>query len=51
MMNSPEILQQMSSMMSNPAIVDQIIASNPQFANMGPQVREILQSERFRQIL
>lgn len=51
MMNSPEFLQQMSSVMSNPAILDQIIASNPQLGAMGPQAREMLQSERFRQMM
>ncbi|TFY74613.1 hypothetical protein EWM64_g9398, partial [Hericium alpestre] len=51
MMNSPEFLQQMTSVMSNPAVLDQILASNPQLAAMGPQVREVLQSERFRQIM
>lgn len=51
MMGSPEFLQQMSSVMSNPAVLDQVIASNPQLAAMGPQVREIFQSERFRQML
>ncbi|EIM83168.1 uncharacterized protein STEHIDRAFT_101265 [Stereum hirsutum FP-91666 SS1] len=51
MMNSPEFLQQMSAVMSNPAILDQIIASNPQLGAMGPQAREMLQSERFRQMM
>ncbi|PIL31037.1 hypothetical protein GSI_05732 [Ganoderma sinense ZZ0214-1] len=51
MLNSPEFLQQMSSMMSNPAVLDQIIASNPQLAAMGPQVREVFRSERFRQMM
>jgi len=51
MMNSPQFLEQMSSMMSNPAIMDQIIASNPQLAAMGPQVREAFQSEQFRAML
>lgn len=51
MMNSPQFLQQMSSVMSNPAILDQIIASNPQLAAMGPQVREVFQNERFREMM
>jgi len=51
MMNSPQFLQQMSSLMSNPAILDQIIAQNPQLAGMGPQVREVFQSERFRELM
>lgn len=50
-MNSPEFLQQMSSMMSNPAILEQALTLNPQYASMGPQVREIFQSERFRQMM
>jgi len=51
MMNSPEFLQQMSSLMSNPAVLEQALALNPQYAAMGPQAREIFQSERFRQMM
>ncbi|KAH7100150.1 hypothetical protein BKA62DRAFT_707761 [Auriculariales sp. MPI-PUGE-AT-0066] len=51
MMESPEFLQQMSMMLSNPAVLDQMIAMNPQMAAMGPQVREMFQNEQFRQIL
>lgn len=51
MMNSPEFLQQMSSLMSNPAVLEQALAQNPQYAAMGPQAREIFQSERFRQMM
>jgi ubiquilin len=51
MMQSPQFLQQMSSVMSNPAVLDQIIASNPQLAAIAPQVREVFQSERFREMM
>ena len=51
MLNSPEFMQQMSSVMSNPQVIDQIIQSNPQLQAMGPRVREIFQSEGFRQML
>jgi ubiquilin len=51
MMNSPEFLQQMSSLMSNPAILEQALAQNPQYASMAPQAREMFQSERFRQMM
>ena len=51
MWNNPAFLQQMSTLMSNPAIVDQIIASNPQLASMAPQVRQVFQSEQFRQMM
>ncbi|KAJ7158797.1 hypothetical protein C8R46DRAFT_1110329 [Mycena filopes] len=51
MMNNPQFLQQMSTMMSNPAIMDQIIASNPQMAGMGPEARALMQSDHFRQMV
>ncbi|KAF9235039.1 hypothetical protein BU15DRAFT_89717 [Melanogaster broomeanus] len=51
MMNSPQFLQQMSSVMSNPAVLDQIISSNPQLSAVAPQVREMFQSERFREMM
>jgi ubiquilin len=51
MMNSPQFMQQMSAMMSNPAIIDQVIAMNPQLAAMGPQVRAAFQDEGFRQMI
>ncbi|KAF8263801.1 hypothetical protein EI94DRAFT_1740009 [Lactarius quietus] len=51
MMNSPEFLQQMSSLMSNPAIFEQALAMNPQMAGIAPQAREMFQSERFRQMM
>ena len=44
-------MQQMSSLMNNPAVVDQVIASNPQLAGMGPRVREAFQDEGFRQMM
>lgn len=51
MLNNPAFLQQMSQIMADPAILDQIIASNPQLQGMGPQVRELFQSEGFRQMM
>ena len=51
MLNSPQFMQQMSSLMNNPAIIDQVIASNPQLAAMGPRVREAFQDEGFRQMV
>ncbi|KIK78908.1 hypothetical protein PAXRUDRAFT_771440 [Paxillus rubicundulus Ve08.2h10] len=51
LMNSPDFLQQMSSVMSNPAVLDHVIASNPQLSAIAPQVREVFQSEQFRQMM
>ncbi|KAI0706094.1 hypothetical protein BC835DRAFT_1312233 [Cytidiella melzeri] len=51
MLSNPAFAQQMASVMSNPQVMDQIIASNPQLAAMGPQVRELFQSEGFRNMM
>lgn len=51
MMNSPGFQQQMASMLQNPEVLDQIIASNPQLSAMGPQIRQMMQSEQFRNFL
>ena len=51
LLNNPEFAQQMSRMLSDPAIMDQILASNPQLAGMGPQARQLFQSEGFRNML
>ncbi|WVQ98510.1 hypothetical protein IAU59_005636 [Kwoniella sp. CBS 9459] len=51
MMNSPEFLQSMADMMARPEVLDQIIASNPQLQSMGPQVRQMMQSPFFRQMM
>lgn len=51
MFNNPQMLQQMATAMSNPAVVDQIIAMNPRLAAMGPQIRQIFQSDEFRRVM
>ncbi|GAA5922434.1 hypothetical protein JCM1841_004908 [Sporobolomyces salmonicolor] len=51
LMNSPEVQTQMNQLLSDPAVVDQVIASNPQLQAMGPQVRQLMQSEHFRSFL
>ena len=51
MMQSPEFLSQMSAMMSRPEVLDQMINSNPQLAQMGPQIRQAMQSPMVQAIL
>ena len=51
MLNSPQFLQQMSSVFSNPQIMEQIMAMNPQLGGLDPQMRQMFQSERFRQMM
>ena len=50
-MNSPQFAQQMSNLLADPAILDQVIASNPQLAALGPQVRAAFQSPQFRELM
>ncbi|GAA6052362.1 hypothetical protein JCM3770_000205 [Rhodotorula araucariae] len=51
MMNNPEVQAQMNQLLSDPAVIDQLIASSPELQRMGPMVRQMMQSEQFRQML
>ncbi|OAV98275.1 hypothetical protein PTTG_00324 [Puccinia triticina 1-1 BBBD Race 1] len=51
MMNNPQVLQSAARLLEDPAIVEQMIASDPRLQSMGPQVREMLRSPMFRQML
>ncbi|POW18764.1 hypothetical protein PSHT_05565 [Puccinia striiformis] len=51
MMNNPQVLQSAARLLEDPAMVDQMIASDPRLQTMGPQVREMLRSPMFRQML
>ncbi|KAJ3243071.1 hypothetical protein HDU78_000846 [Chytriomyces hyalinus] len=51
MMNNPQMAAAMSAMMSNPQFMDMMIASNPQLANMPPEMRQFMQSDAFRRIM
>ena len=48
MLNSPQFLQQMTSVFSNPQLMDQI---NSQMRGLDPHMRQMFQSERFRQMM
>jgi ubiquilin len=51
MMDNPEVQRQLETLMSNPAMIEQIIQSSPQLRALGPQARQIMQSPMFRQML
>ena len=51
LLDNPQFLQQMSRVMADPNILEQVIATSPQLQAMGPQVRQIFQSEGFRQMM
>ncbi|KAI9251570.1 ubiquitin-related domain-containing protein [Sporodiniella umbellata] len=51
MLQNPAFAQYMSNVLQNPAVLDSIIQTNPQLASMGPEVRQLMQSPQFRQML
>ena len=51
MLNNPQFLQQMSRMMSDPAIVEQLIAMDPQMQAFAPQMRQMFQNPQFREMM
>lgn len=51
MLQNPMFAQYMSSVLQNPAVLDSIIQTNPQLASMGPEIRNMMQSPQFRQML
>ncbi|KAK3807120.1 MAG: hypothetical protein JOS17DRAFT_577314 [Linnemannia elongata] len=52
MMQDPTFAQFMSSMLQNPQILESMVATNPTLqAMLGPDVRHILQSPQFRQMV
>lgn len=51
LMQNPEVQRQMRDMMSRPEFMDQLIAMNPQLQGMAPQMREMMRSEQFRDMI
>ncbi|GAC99020.1 hypothetical protein PHSY_006617 [Pseudozyma hubeiensis SY62] len=51
LMQNPEVQRQMRDMMSRPEFIDQMIAMNPQLQGMAPQMRQMMQSEQFREMI
>lgn len=51
MLQNPMFAQYMSTVLQNPAVLDNIIQTNPQLAGMGPEIRGMMQSPEFRQML
>ena len=50
-MRDPATQAQLGNLLNDPAVLDQIIQSNPELRAMGPQVRELMRSEQFRSFL
>jgi ubiquilin len=52
MLQNPQMMQQMTAMMSNPAFMDSMIAANPALGNiLTPEMRTMMQSPFFQQML
>ncbi|KAF8330824.1 uncharacterized protein EI90DRAFT_3016653 [Cantharellus anzutake] len=51
LLDSPQFMQQMSSIMSNPQVVEQVLASDPSLAPMAPQLRAMFNNPRFREMI
>ena len=51
MLQDPNFAQYMSTMLQNPQVLESMISMNPQLAAMGPEVRQMLQSPQFQQMI
>lgn len=51
MLSNPMVQQSMNEMLSNPQMVDFLINQSPGMRALGPQARELLQSEQFRSMI
>lgn len=50
-LQDPNFAQQMNEALQNPQMIDMMINMNPQLRAMGPQARQMLQSEQFRRMM
>ncbi|KAK9457287.1 hypothetical protein V1511DRAFT_508728 [Dipodascopsis uninucleata] len=50
-MSNPMFQQSINQMLQNPQMLDYIINSSPGLQGMGPQVRQMMQSDQFRQMM
>jgi ubiquilin len=50
-LSNPQFLQQISRMMSDPAVVDQLVAMDPQMQPHAAQLREMFQNPQLREML
>ncbi|KKY15176.1 putative ubiquitin-like protein [Phaeomoniella chlamydospora] len=51
MLSNPQFAQMMNEALQNPQMIDMMIQQNPQLRAMGPQARQMLQSEHFRRMI
>jgi ubiquilin len=51
MLENPQVQQTMNEALQNPAIIDMMIQQNPMLRDMGPGVRQMMESPEFRRML
>ncbi|CAI2166154.1 2732_t:CDS:2 [Funneliformis geosporum] len=51
LLGNPATMQYMSQMLQDPRFVDNVIAMNPQFASMAPQLRQMMQDPEFQALM
>ena len=51
LLQNPSFASTLNEALQNPQILDQMIQGNPMLRNMGPQVRQMMQSPQFRQMM
>ncbi|KAL7272769.1 hypothetical protein RUND412_004403 [Rhizina undulata] len=50
-MSNPSVQATMNEMLQNPNLLDYIISSNPMLQQMGPEARQLMQSDMFREMM
>ncbi|KAI9040542.1 ubiquitin domain-containing protein DSK2 [Aspergillus affinis] len=51
MLENPQFVSTMNEALQNPAVIDMMIQQNPMLRDMGPGVRQMMQSPEFRRML
>src|SRR5437763_15778319 len=51
LLSNPNFAQTINEALSNPQVIDMMIASNPALRNLGPEARQIFQSPEFRSMM
>lgn len=51
MLQNPQFASTLNEALSNPQLIDMMIQQNPLLRDMGPQVRQMMQSPEFRRMM
>ena len=51
MLQNPQFASTLNEALQNPQLIDMMIQQNPMLRNMGPEVRQMMQSDQFRRMM